>query len=494
VSAPRPALALGLLAVAFVALAWHLRGPLLDDAYIVFRYADHLLAGHGPVFNPGERVEGFTSPLWLGLMAASRALGAGYDAAASVLGAIAGLCCLPAGWLLARRVVSPAPALLAPALLALHPGFALWSVHGLETALVTLLLTLALAAWAAPGHRGAWLAGLALGAAFWTRPETPLVALVLAAMSLARGERSRALRLLAALAVVALPLEVARLGYYGSVVPNTFHAKTGGLGGRLLFGLAEARAFTVTHLALVVACTAAAVGWPRRRRERPALVGDLLAVGVAWSAYVIWAGGDAFPAHRFFVPVLPAAGAVAAWAVGTRAAAAAAVVLWCAAGSYPAARLERDSGGAFTEKMTAAGRWLGAHAPPATSLAVNYVGALPYHARLRTIDMLGLTDPIVARTPIRGRFRFTGHARGNGASVLDRRPDLILMNGVYLEPQPMRTLSPELDSEEQIAADPRFALEYERIQVRIPGPGGVPSWFAFYLRRDAAWRPATETR
>ena len=44
------------------------------------------------------------------------------------------------------------------------------------------------------------------------------------------------------------------------------------------------------------------------------------------------------------------------------------------------------------------------------------------------------------------------------------------------------------DHEEQIAADPRFRAEYERVQVRIPAPGGT-RWFAFYKRRDLAWAP-----
>ena len=36
-----------------------------DDPFITFRYAANALAGHGPVFNVGERVEGFTSTLHL---------------------------------------------------------------------------------------------------------------------------------------------------------------------------------------------------------------------------------------------------------------------------------------------------------------------------------------------------------------------------------------------------------------------------------------------
>ena len=92
---------------------------------------------------------------------------------------------------------------------------------------------------------------------------------------------------------------------------------------------------------------------------------------------------------------------------------------------------------------------------------VNVVTGLP------TIDMLGLTDPVIAHTPIRGPFRFPGHAKGNGASVLDRKPGLILMGGVSLGPEPESRLRTELASEDEIAADPRFASEYVREEVPV---------------------------
>jgi hypothetical protein len=38
---------------------------LVDDSYIFLRYAENFASGHGPVFNPGERVEGYSSPLWM---------------------------------------------------------------------------------------------------------------------------------------------------------------------------------------------------------------------------------------------------------------------------------------------------------------------------------------------------------------------------------------------------------------------------------------------
>lgn len=45
-----------------------------DDAYISFRYALHLYQGHGLVWNPGERVEGYTNFLWVIIMALGMAV------------------------------------------------------------------------------------------------------------------------------------------------------------------------------------------------------------------------------------------------------------------------------------------------------------------------------------------------------------------------------------------------------------------------------------
>src|SRR5262249_11085909 len=152
----------------------------VDDVFIVYRYARNLAAGHGFVFNVGERVEGVTCFLWTLLLAFVYALRLPLPVAAPVLSALAGLC-TPA--LLARahargegRSAIAVRDLLAPALLATTPGFAYWSIGALETVPFALLLT-----WAAREHtrapmRSAW----ALGAASLVRPETPLVVAALA--------------------------------------------------------------------------------------------------------------------------------------------------------------------------------------------------------------------------------------------------------------------------------------------------------------------------
>ena len=46
----------------------------IDDAFITFRYSRNLLAGNGFVYNPGQRVQGTTTPLYTLLMAAEQGI------------------------------------------------------------------------------------------------------------------------------------------------------------------------------------------------------------------------------------------------------------------------------------------------------------------------------------------------------------------------------------------------------------------------------------
>ncbi|HEX9725550.1 MAG TPA: hypothetical protein VGC53_14820, partial [Vicinamibacteria bacterium] len=48
---------------------------IVDDTYIFLRYAENLANGNGLVFNLGERVEGYTSPLWVLLLGLFSRLG-----------------------------------------------------------------------------------------------------------------------------------------------------------------------------------------------------------------------------------------------------------------------------------------------------------------------------------------------------------------------------------------------------------------------------------
>ncbi|MGD0174967.1 MAG: hypothetical protein ABSC61_11175 [Anaerolineales bacterium] len=137
-----------LLMALVAALAFGLRllpGPrTIDDAFITFRYARNLLEGSGPVFNPGERVLGTTTPLYMGLLTiVSLPLGgahAPFPVIALLINALAdALTCL---LLIAvgRSLRLPAAGWAAALLWAVSPMSVTFAVGGMETSVYVLLL------------------------------------------------------------------------------------------------------------------------------------------------------------------------------------------------------------------------------------------------------------------------------------------------------------------------------------------------------------------
>ena len=288
--------------------AWR-PGPQLDDAYISYRYARNLVEGLGLVYNAGERVEGFTNPLWTLLVAAGLALRLDAPAVGHALGlaSAAGLLVATAVYAatgLARERTLPAAA--ATGLVLVSPAFAGWATLGMETPLFALLATAALAAHAR-GRTG-WTTALA-GLATLTRPEGALVAAavygsdLLAARRGGRPALARALRAPLVYAALLAALTSLRLVYYGAPLPNTFYAKVGGL--PVAGGLYYTQTFLIEGAWLLLLPAWLGV------RHVPALRPGAAFAGLV-AAYATGVGGDVFPHSRFYLPALPALAALAA--------------------------------------------------------------------------------------------------------------------------------------------------------------------------------------
>src|SRR5688500_2187538 len=128
----------------------------IEDAGICFAYARNLATGEGLVpFPGGERIEAYSDPTWVALLALAYALGLDGFAVAKPLGMLFGLGSLWVCWKLARRALLSADsehqrrhpagiALVAPLALALNAQFAIWSASGLENALFCFLLAVAI--------------------------------------------------------------------------------------------------------------------------------------------------------------------------------------------------------------------------------------------------------------------------------------------------------------------------------------------------------------
>lgn len=209
------------------AIAWALHlGWVGDDAFISFRYVENFVAGHGLVYNPGERVEGYTNFLWLMLLAPFRAIGLSLPQVSVVLT----LGCLGAALSMVALMVrrswsgSPRPAFsIASVALALNYVFASFGTSGLETMLGALLVLLAL-------ERAAREAPLAAGTfgilATVTHPDHAIFYVALGFGFLFSPKRWwLLLRFSAPFFVLYLPYFAWRWSYYGDFFPNTYYAK-----------------------------------------------------------------------------------------------------------------------------------------------------------------------------------------------------------------------------------------------------------------------------
>ncbi|MCX4240720.1 hypothetical protein [Paraliomyxa miuraensis] len=272
-----------------------------DDAFITLRVADHAWAGRGLVFNEGWRVQVYTHPAWLAVLAVVYGgLGSGFLAAVAC-GVVTSAAAL---WLgLARIARAGAVGLAAVALLGSR-AFVDYSTSGLENPLTHLVVAMAVWVYLGEVHRGRAFVRIAVltGLAFLCRPDAPLL---LVPLSLAAGWQARrrggSVRALGLGMLPVLAWESFSLVYYGALVPNTALAKLGaGLpagdvwiqGGRYLIESATGDPVTAVVL------TGGILGCGLRRLTRPLAAGAVL-----YLLYVLSIGGD-FMAGRFLTAPL----------------------------------------------------------------------------------------------------------------------------------------------------------------------------------------------
>lgn len=392
----------------------------LDDAYITFRYARHLAEGYGlGAWNhTGEHVEGYSSPLWMLLLAGAAWLGVDLRIASKVFGTAAALTVIA---VLFRRG-DDRPAVLAGVFLPLYLPFMFYAASGMEAVAFTSLVTLVLvgpAQWqpivapllVAIRPEGALVAGVDVLALAWRRERWRWVA----ATAMAGG-------------LTLMAIAVHRWVAYGALAPNTYYAKVaGGSTGHVRLGLVYVGGWMLAH-AVVVAFLAVGVVAVRRDGDRRGLT--CLALLTAYIVYMASAGGDpptAFPAGRQFIHVAPAWVLVAMTGLtrvvrdGRWRQVSAAVGLALAA---DLGVLLVQGGGGPRPGNAAYVAWLASLASPTTTISSSYAGALPFTVDAVHIDALGLNTPYIAR---HGTFDPDGpqDSKTDMRWVIEQRPDIV---------------------------------------------------------------------
>lgn len=447
---------LAVLALGFCVLSFYnFHRYYADDAFISLRYARNFLNGHGLVWNPGERVEGYTNflhvmltsllgSLGVDLMWASRLVGIGSFVALNLFIAwymrhhMGGAKSSHRGWIPLLLTLTSLPLII-------------WCWGGLETLLFTLLCTVAIWTSLSRGtdSKGWVFSGVCFGLATMTRPNGVILFCLTGLFLLHKifQERSRLRPLIhytLAFALVYLPYFLWRLVYYGAFFPNTFYVRTVPLIYRLRTGLAYLISFLQLYsYNLLLPLTVVLLVYCYRKACWDARLSFLLSLIAVHIVYVVGVGGDFMAGFRFMVPILPTGALVLFLALekacplsGRRQAfieegllfllltlqfAGPSVQIW------EARWMDAPS---FIGSIV--GTYIDRQWPAGSLVALNTAGSTPYCASdLCFLDMLGVNDPVIARrnveTIILPAQQAMGHMKGDGPYVLSRKPDYIIL-------------------------------------------------------------------
>ena len=430
-----------------------------DDAFISYRYVKNFVNGHGLVFNPGERVEGYTNFLWIILLSLFAKFGLDIILVSKILGITSGGITLFLLYKISalffqkkNRSKNPAKswffAFFPSLLLASNSAFAYWSISGLETAFFVMAVLLSVYFYFT--NQRLMIISSALSSLI--RPEGVLVFAILILhkffFSPAKGGGSfgkkdnlrNCLSYIFGFALLLLPFLIFKVFYYGDLLPNPFYAKTGFSLEYLKTGLAYFWLF-LKHYGLWGALYLIPIVFYKNLEVKGKL---LLFLVYIYTSYIIIIGGDVLKAHRFFLPVLPFLYLLFSFTLVrfclmlkkgfSRQTIPIFVVIAFSILTFLLPRnwimnVRRAEIGLYL-KMCKYAENLRQSFGTDFTLAMSTIGAISYLTEAKVIDMLGLTDPYIAKHPekIPGIFSTWKEKKFNTQYLLSRDPDVIMFS------------------------------------------------------------------
>lgn len=422
-----------------------------EDAYITFRYAANWASGLGPVFNAGERVLGFSSPLWTALVALGIKLGSDPVVWSRGLATIAEVGLVLACGALLERGVSRAAAWMFGLFWAGYPFFAAVTVSGLETTVVVSLL--AMAGWCIAQRHVA--AGPLLGALALSRPEGFAMAVVLALWARPRDRLVAGAVAVAGIAALAL--------YFGNPLPQSMLAKAslygtpGPWAGRhwwewMLPVLLQAEPASSEggnlRVLSVVLFAGAVAGLPVLWRMRAHAL-----AGVVAALLLVWLGYSALGVVYFYwYMVLPVAAAGLLAAVGlaqaSRGPAIPVAFVFSVLGTWSIAPfLYVGRAGNEASVSTIMSGFIERQGRPGQSVLLEPIGLIGWRNRqLTVLDEVGLVSPAIAKRRLQGPGWYADVVREKRPDWLLSRRSVLVKNAAFAGAgQPFRSLA-ERDS------------------------------------------------
>ncbi|PKL86266.1 MAG: hypothetical protein CVV22_03660 [Ignavibacteriae bacterium HGW-Ignavibacteriae-1] len=461
---------------------------LSDDTLISLRYAARLIDGDFLTWNNGEYVEGYSNLLWILMNAALALFGMDLIVSVRLLGFICVLL-IPVLFYY-DRIFKQGKTIDDLWLGAIFYSFAapivVWAIGGLEQPLLMLLFAFSL--YLIPrffanlsNPKNILLLALTFSLMILTRPDTPLFIVAFAAtFILHRSPLQKTQKIIALIKILSFPIAAFigqltfRMMYYNDFLPNTAYVKITPSGNHLLNGLEYVFGALLFMLPFSIFAFKQLFS-SDKLKSNPSYLYILIFL-VLYFPYLIFIGGDIFPAYRhmsvvmvaFFWLILDSNHQIMSFLSSIERFSGKAikpVLISCFVLLFIGLQIVNTaSRRAKHERWEWIGKELGLTLKQTFSdtqplVAVTAAGCIPYWSELPALDMLGLNDKHIAKNrPTDVGDGMLGHELGDAQYVLSRKPDLIIFNiGTY----PTFRTGRELEQIE------KFHAEYKPISIYL---------------------------
>jgi hypothetical protein len=470
-----------------------------DDAFISFRYAKNLAEGSGLVYNTGERVQGYTNFLWTILIAAFYKLGVKPVRSAVAINIVSTFLLGLVVFSFLRKNYfqqSLTKTFLGTLILISFPNLLAWTIGGgLEGPFFTFLIFTAYFFLFKNKIKDFIISGLIFGISFLVRPEGFLFAFmgVIYLLFFINEKEKKTFILFFSipfLAIVLLYLSWCYY-YYGSIIPNTFYAKFTPITQQFIEGLHYTYTFVMALSITILLVFLSLLNFNKLSHYSR----FFLILFFIYIAYIIIVGGDFMPAHRFFLPLMPFlciltieitdklfTGNLRIGNINLNQFPL--VIVFIVIFNLFSNSFLPSYKTAITQyKLVENGRktalFINNHFPGKITIASSGIGALGYYSNNNILDVLGLTEPNIAKKTIYDvKDKIVSHNRSNANYVLSKLPEIIIFGGHPGEKYPVRY------AEEEINNNTIFKDKYTYTELPID----TKTTFKFYLRNDIRYK------
>lgn len=429
-----------------------------DDAYISFVYAKNWSAGIGPVYNPGEHVEGYTNFLWVVILSIIGKLGFEIPFSAQMISIILGFSALFFSFQITRKILPTDYqswiAFIPSCLLAINPSFIYWTLYSLETNLVLTLLLICSINLINHLHNNSEkqnyhfiVTGLFLFLLSIARFDSIIVVILLILGTLIADRFiNHSLNIKWSVVLITHFLlyflySVWRISYYGNLFPNTYYAKAGVIDlitivrgfEYLKDGIVSSSFNNVWFLIMMIFISIFTLLENTMLRYLP-----IVAVSLGQLLYVLTIGGDNLGFFRFILPsilmiyVLFAVGiAKIQFKYSSKLKLVSFLIISSILITLASITIEQYPQKIYTRieydhTRREIGNILNETTDKSTKIALIPAGIIKYYSNRYAIDMLGLNDYKIAHTDMNGYRGMPGHEKFNSEYVLEREPDIII--------------------------------------------------------------------